>query len=86
MFLSIAYWSWRRPELGLKKPRPGVPMLSYLDAGLPPLSPEITAQWDELNGRLFIDARAANQVGMWVNRAMKETSVTVDVPEQSDRT
>ena len=65
---------------GLRRPGPGVPMLSYLDAGLPPLSPDITAQWDSLNGKLFVDARAANQIGMWVNRGEKETAVTVMFP------
>ncbi len=67
-------------KLGLRRPGPGVPMLSYLDAGLPPLSPDITAQWERLNGKLYIDARSADQIGMWVNRAEKETTVTVMFP------
>jgi mycolipenoyl-CoA---2-(long-chain-fatty acyl)-trehalose mycolipenoyltransferase / long-chain-acyl-CoA---trehalose acyltransferase len=66
--------------LGLRKPEPGVPMLSYLDASLPPLSPDIMAQWEKLNGQLYIDARSANQIGMWVNRSEKETTVTVMFP------
>jgi mycolipenoyl-CoA---2-(long-chain-fatty acyl)-trehalose mycolipenoyltransferase / long-chain-acyl-CoA---trehalose acyltransferase len=68
-----------RPTLGLRAPGPGVPMLSYLDASLPPLSPDIMAQWDKLNGKLFIDARSANQIGMWVNRG-RDTTVTVMFP------
>jgi mycolipenoyl-CoA---2-(long-chain-fatty acyl)-trehalose mycolipenoyltransferase / long-chain-acyl-CoA---trehalose acyltransferase len=65
---------------GLKKPALGVPMLSYFDAGIPPLSPDIMAQWESLNGRLHMDARAANQVGMWVNRGEDQTAVTVMFP------
>jgi len=67
-------------ELGLRTPEPGVPMLSYLDAGLPPLSPAVIAQWEAMNGKVFSDARAAYQVGMWVNRTEKSLSVTVAFP------
>jgi hypothetical protein len=66
-------------KLGLRTPEPGVPMLSYLDAGLPPLSPVIIAQWEALNGKVYSDARSAHQVGMWVNR-VEETTVTVAFP------
>lgn len=68
-------------SLGLRKAGPGVPMLSYLDASLPPLSPEIMDRWEQLNGKLYVDARCANQVGMWVNRHEKETTVTVMSPD-----
>lgn len=67
-------------NVGLRRPGPGVPMLSYLDAGIPPLSPNIMAQWEKLNGKLYMDARSADQIGMWVNRAEKETTVTVMFP------
>lgn len=67
-------------DLGLRTPEPGVPMLSYLDAGLPPLSPAVIAQWEAMNGKVFSDARAAYQVGMWVNRTDKSLSVTVAFP------
>jgi mycolipenoyl-CoA---2-(long-chain-fatty acyl)-trehalose mycolipenoyltransferase / long-chain-acyl-CoA---trehalose acyltransferase len=67
-------------NLGLRKPEPGVPMLSYLDAGLPPLSPAIIAHWEDLNGEVYSDSRSAHQVGMWVNRGEKETTVTVAFP------
>ena len=30
---------------GIGKPRAGVPMLSYLDIGLPPLNPVVMGQW-----------------------------------------
>jgi hypothetical protein len=34
-----------------------------------------------LNGKLYIDARCANQLGMWVNRSEDETTVTVMFPD-----
>ncbi len=68
------------PELGLRKPSPGVPMLSYLDAALPPLSPEIIEQWEAMNGNVYCDARTAHQVGLWVNRSLRATTVTVAYP------
>ncbi len=67
-------------ESALRSPDPGVPMLSYLDAGLPPLSPAIIMEWDRLNGKVYSDARAANQIGMWVNRGI-ETTITVGFPD-----
>jgi mycolipenoyl-CoA---2-(long-chain-fatty acyl)-trehalose mycolipenoyltransferase / long-chain-acyl-CoA---trehalose acyltransferase len=67
-------------DLGLRTPDPGVPMLSYLDAGLPPLSPAVIAQWEAMNGKVFSDARAAYQVGMYVNRSAAETALTVTFP------
>ncbi|WP_299563990.1 condensation domain-containing protein [uncultured Mycolicibacterium sp.] len=66
-------------ELGVHKGGPGAQMLSFLDAGLPPLSADIIGRWKALNGRIFTDSRAAFQVGMWVNR-MQETTVTVAFP------
>ncbi|MGB3481280.1 MAG: condensation domain-containing protein [Mycobacterium sp.] len=67
-------------DLGLTTPEPGTPMLSYLDAGLPPLSPAVIAQWEGMNGKVFSDSRSAYQVGMWVNRTERETAVTVAFP------
>jgi mycolipenoyl-CoA---2-(long-chain-fatty acyl)-trehalose mycolipenoyltransferase / long-chain-acyl-CoA---trehalose acyltransferase len=67
-------------EHGLRAPEPGALMLSYLDAGLPPLSPAIITEWEKLNGKVFHDARSAHQVGMWVNRTQKETTLTVAFP------
>ncbi|MCV7136025.1 acyltransferase [Mycobacterium hodleri] len=66
---------------GLRAPDPGVPMVSFLDAGLPPLSPSIIAEWERMNGRVFSDARSAYQIGLWVNRGERETSVTVAFPD-----
>lgn len=68
-------------SMGLRKPDPGVPMVSFLDAGLPPLSASIIAEWERMNGRVFSDARSAYQIGLWVNRGEHETSVTVAFPD-----
>jgi len=67
--------------MGLRQPDPGVPMLSYLDAGMPPLSASIIAEWERMNGRIYCDARSAYQVGMWVNRGERETTITVAFPD-----
>ncbi|TGD90465.1 acyltransferase [Mycolicibacterium sp. CH28] len=66
---------------GIKAPGPGVPMLSYLDVGLPPLNPVIMSQWYGLNGHIYTDLGAANQVGMWVNRRANGTMITVAYPD-----
>ena len=66
--------------MGLRAPEPGVPMVSYLDAGLPPLSPSIIAEWERMNGKVYSDARSAYQIGLWVNRGERETSITVAFP------
>ncbi len=63
---------------GLRPPESGVPMLSYLDAGL--LSPGVIAEWQRLNGTIYSDSRSAYQVGMWVNRVEQETTVTAAFP------
>ena len=68
-------------SLGLRSPDPGVPMVSFLDAGLPPLSAGIIAEWERMNGKVYSDARAAYQVGLWVNRGERETTVTVAFPD-----
>ncbi|PQM44467.1 Trehalose-2-sulfate acyltransferase papA2 [Mycobacterium talmoniae] len=68
-------------DAGLRKSQPGVPMLSYLDAGLPPLSPAIISEWQGLNGRVYSDLGAAHQVGMWVNRFGNGTTVTMAFPD-----
>jgi hypothetical protein len=65
---------------GLRKPDPGVPMVSFLDAGLPPLSASIIAEWEGMNGKVYSDARSAYQIGLWVNRGERETSITVAFP------
>ena len=67
-------------EFRLRRPQPGVPMLSYLEVS-PPLSPAVISHWNELNGRVYSDVGAAHQVGMWVNRLGKGTTITVAFPD-----
>ena len=69
---------------GISKPGPGVPMLSYLDIGLPPLNPVVMGQWKAQNGTLYTDLGAANQIGMWVNRRDTGTTITVAYPDNAD--
>ena len=68
---------------GIRTPGPGVPMLSYLDIGLPPLNPVVMAQWQEQDGTLFVDLGAANQIGMWVSRNDNGTTITVAYPDNA---
>lgn len=67
-------------ERGLRAPDPGVPMVSYLDATAAPLSPAVVAEWNRINGRIFSEMGAANQVGMWVNQFGSGTWITVAFP------
>ena len=67
--------------MDLRHPDPGVPMVSFLDAGLPPLSASIIAEWERMNGKVYSDARSAYQIGLWVNRGERETTVTVAFPD-----
>lgn len=82
--MSLAHVPFERvleladPDSGIRSPDPGVPMLSYLDAGL--LSPGVIAEWQRLNGTLYSDSRSAFQVGMWVNRLADRTTVTAAFP------
>ena len=68
------------PNQGLRKPEPGVSMISYVDATLAQFSPAIVAEFDGLKARLYSELGAAYQVGMWVNRFGSGTSVTVAFP------
>lgn len=84
--LHLAHVPWERvvelgEPVGIHQPSPGVPMLSYLDAGLPPLSPSVIAQWEAMNGKVYTDSRAGFQVGMYVNRIERETTLTVSFPD-----
>jgi mycolipenoyl-CoA---2-(long-chain-fatty acyl)-trehalose mycolipenoyltransferase / long-chain-acyl-CoA---trehalose acyltransferase len=67
-------------ERGLRAPDPGVPMISYLDATLAPLSPAVVAEWNGMNGKIYSELGAAHQIGMWVNRFGNGTSVTMAFP------
>jgi hypothetical protein len=66
---------------GIRKPGAGIPMLSYLDIGLPPLNPVVMGKWQQQNGQLYTDLGAANQIGMWVNRRDTGTAITVAYPD-----
>jgi hypothetical protein len=67
-------------ERGLRKPEPGVAMISYLDATLAPLCPAIVAEWNGSNGKIYSELGASHQVGMWINRFGDGTSVTAAFP------
>lgn len=69
------------PVPDIRTPEPGVPMLSYLDIGLPPLNPLVMNQWQAQNGTLYTNLGAANQIGMWVNRRDAGTSITIAYPD-----
>jgi mycolipenoyl-CoA---2-(long-chain-fatty acyl)-trehalose mycolipenoyltransferase / long-chain-acyl-CoA---trehalose acyltransferase len=66
---------------GVRAPDPGVPMLSFIDVGM--LLPGVIEHFQSLGGRIYSDPRSAYQVGMWVNRGEKETTVTVAFPNNS---
>lgn len=71
--LDLAPW--------LTKPGPGVRMLSFLDTGLPPLSPVIIAQIEAMNGGVFSDGGYSPQLNLWVTRQTNETTLTALFPE-----
>ncbi|MET0703846.1 MAG: condensation domain-containing protein [Mycobacterium sp.] len=66
---------------GIGTPGPGAAMLSYLDIGLPPMSPVVMSQWEKLNGRIYSDLGAAKQIGIWVTRRGTGTTVTIAFPD-----
>lgn len=61
-------------------PRGGFPMLSFLDAGVPPLSAVIAMNLERMNAKVFSDGRIAARVCMWVNKFQNETTVTASFP------
>ena len=65
------------PEAGLKRPRPGNFVMSFLDASIAPLS---TVANSDLNFRIYDEGRVSHQVSMWVNRFQHETTLTVLFP------
>jgi hypothetical protein len=72
--LELAPW--------LQKPRiqAGFPVLSFLDAGVAPLSAFVTMELDRLNAGVYEDGGIPARVCLWVNRLPDETSVTVFLP------
>ena len=65
----------------LRTPEPGNLMLSFLDVGAPPFNGVASTQFDAMNARAYSDSKFSHQVGMWVNRMVKDTSVTVLLPD-----
>jgi len=72
--LELAPW--------LEKPQiqAGFPVLSFLDAGVAPLSAFVTMELDRLNAGVYEDGGIPARVCLWVNRLPDETSVTVFLP------
>ncbi|WP_281374044.1 condensation domain-containing protein [Mycobacterium vicinigordonae] len=67
---------WLRPPPA----HSGFPMLSFLDAGVPPLSAMVATQLSQTNTRAFSDGRIASRVCMWVNKFHEETTITASFP------
>jgi hypothetical protein len=68
------------PELRLSRPQPGNLILSYLDAGVGPLSAVANSQLHGLNFTTYLEGRISHQVSMWVARFQDGTAVTVQCP------
>lgn len=65
-------------ELGIRSPRPGNFVMSFLDASIAPLS---TVANSDLNFHIFNEGRASHQVSMWVTRMEHETKLTALFPD-----
>jgi hypothetical protein len=63
----------------LRKPN-GSPMISFLDAGVPPLSSVVCHQLSTMNAAVYFDGRSPAYICMWVNRLADATSITVFFP------
>jgi hypothetical protein len=61
--------------------RGGFPMLSFLDAGVPPLSAVIATHLGRANTRVFTYGKIAARVCMWINKFHEETTVTASFPD-----
>lgn len=70
--LELAPW--------LRRPQRRVPLLFFLDAGIPPLSAVVNSQLDGLNARICYDGGVPAQFDIRVNRFEKETRVMVLFP------
>jgi len=71
--LELAPW--------LRKPEWGVPLLFFLDAGMPPLSALVSAQLEGLAGGIYNDGGILlGQINVRVNRLADETQLTVLFP------
>jgi mycolipenoyl-CoA---2-(long-chain-fatty acyl)-trehalose mycolipenoyltransferase / long-chain-acyl-CoA---trehalose acyltransferase len=70
--LELAPW--------LRRPQRRVPLLFFLDAGIPPLSAFVNSQLNGLNARVCHDGRIPAQFDIRVNRLENETQVMVMFP------
>ena len=65
----------------LKRPQRRVPLLFYLDAGVPPLSALVNSHLDGANARVYHDGGVPAQFDIRVNRLEHETQVAVLFPD-----
>jgi hypothetical protein len=70
--LELAPW--------LKRPQGRVPLLFFLDAGIPPLSALVNSHLDGSNARIFHDGGVPAQFDIRVNRFENETHAVVVFP------
>jgi hypothetical protein len=71
--LELAPW--------LERPQRRVPLLFFLDAGIPPLSAFVNSQLNGLNARVCHDGRTPAQFDLRVNRLENQTQVMVMFPD-----
>jgi mycolipenoyl-CoA---2-(long-chain-fatty acyl)-trehalose mycolipenoyltransferase / long-chain-acyl-CoA---trehalose acyltransferase len=69
------------PWLEQPKLQAGFPVVSFLDAGVAPLSAFVAMELDRLNAGVHEDGGIPARVCVWVNRLPEETSVTVFLPD-----
>jgi mycolipenoyl-CoA---2-(long-chain-fatty acyl)-trehalose mycolipenoyltransferase / long-chain-acyl-CoA---trehalose acyltransferase len=55
-------------------------MLSYMDVNVPPLSAHIAREWQQGNGRVYINQGVAAQVAIWLFRTQRGLSLTAAYP------
>jgi mycolipenoyl-CoA---2-(long-chain-fatty acyl)-trehalose mycolipenoyltransferase / long-chain-acyl-CoA---trehalose acyltransferase len=80
---DVASVPWGRvAELApwFKRPEGRVPLLFFLDAGIPPLSALVNSHLEELNARIYHDGGIPAQFDIRVNRFEKETQLAVLFP------
>lgn len=71
--LELAPW--------LKRPQRRVPLLFFLDAGVPPLSAVVNSHLNESNARIYHDGGVPAQFDIRVNRLEDETHLVVLFPD-----
>ena len=56
-------------------------VLSFLDAGRPPLDAQVMADWEAHSGQLFMNAGALGQVNLWINRGGRGVTLSALSPD-----